>query len=63
MLYFGLPGLSFRSQSNMLNIVLLCRAAYKGFADCIRLLLFMDACLDRPDKEGMLFGLFVMHSN
>ncbi|KAG0629567.1 hypothetical protein M758_1G113200 [Ceratodon purpureus] len=27
-------------------------ASYKGFADSIRLLLFMDACLDRPDKEG-----------
>lgn len=28
------------------------RAAYKGFSDCIRLLLFMDAHLGRADKEG-----------
>ncbi|KAH9311456.1 hypothetical protein KI387_026491, partial [Taxus chinensis] len=27
-------------------------AAYKGFADCIRLLLFMDAYRGRQDKEG-----------
>eukprot|EP00249_Psilotum_nudum_P015876 c25566_g1_i1 orf=202-2070(-) len=27
-------------------------AAYKGFADCVRLLLFMDAYRDRQDKEG-----------
>ncbi|BBN08262.1 palmitoyltransferase ZDHHC13/17 [Marchantia polymorpha subsp. ruderalis] len=27
-------------------------AAYKGFADCIRYLLFMDAYLGRQDKEG-----------
>nr|KAJ0191333.1 hypothetical protein LSAT_V11C800413880 [Lactuca sativa] len=29
-----------------------CRAAYKGFADCIRLLLFLDAYRGRQDKEG-----------
>lgn len=28
------------------------RAAYKGFADCIRLLLFLDAYRGRQDKEG-----------
>lgn len=28
------------------------RAAYKGFADCIRLLLFLDAYRARQDKEG-----------
>ncbi|KAL3687162.1 hypothetical protein R1sor_013471 [Riccia sorocarpa] len=27
-------------------------AAYKGFADCIRFLLFMDAYIGRQDKEG-----------
>jgi len=27
-------------------------AAYKGFSDCIRLLLYMDAYLGRADKEG-----------
>lgn len=27
-------------------------AAYKGFADCIRLLLFLDAYIGRQDKEG-----------
>ncbi|CAK9209241.1 unnamed protein product [Sphagnum troendelagicum] len=27
-------------------------AAYKGFSDCVRLLLFMDAHLGRADKEG-----------
>lgn len=31
-----------------------CRAAYKGFADCIRLLLFLDAYRGRQDKEGNL---------
>ncbi|XP_073004403.1 protein S-acyltransferase 24-like isoform X3 [Typha latifolia] len=29
-----------------------CRAAYKGFIDCIRLLLFLDAYSGRQDKEG-----------
>lgn len=28
------------------------RAAYKGFSDCIRLLLFLDAHVGRKDKEG-----------
>ncbi|KAJ9705448.1 hypothetical protein PVL29_003470 [Vitis rotundifolia] len=37
--------LSFSSIGNML-------AAYKGFADTIRLLLFRDACQGRTDKEG-----------
>ena len=32
----------------------LTRAAYKGFADTIRLLLFRDANQARQDKEGML---------
>lgn len=59
---FGLPGLFCRSQNNMLNVVLLCRASYKGFADSIRLLLFMDACLDRADKEGTIFGLSSIHT-
>ncbi|XP_054804837.1 protein S-acyltransferase 24-like isoform X2 [Prosopis cineraria] len=27
-------------------------AAYKGFADCIRLLIFLDAYMGRQDKEG-----------
>lgn len=27
-------------------------AAYKGFADCVRLLLFLDGCVGRKDKEG-----------
>lgn len=40
-------------QKNVLIVVFLLRASYKGFADCIRLLLFMDACLDRVDKEGV----------
>lgn len=31
-----------------------CRAAYKGFSDCVRLLLFLDAYRGRQDKEGML---------
>jgi len=30
-----------------------CRAAYKGFADTIRLLLFLGAYRARQDKEGM----------
>jgi hypothetical protein len=30
-----------------------CRAAYKGFGDCIRLLLFLDAHRTRQDKEGL----------
>ena len=51
---FGLQALFYQS-CNMFNIVLLYRAAYKGFADTIRLLLFMDACLDRADKEGIYF--------
>lgn len=29
------------------------RAAYKGFGDCIRLLLFLDAHRTRQDKEGI----------
>lgn len=29
------------------------RAAYKGFADTVRLLLFRDACQGRQDKDGM----------
>jgi len=29
------------------------RAAYQGFADTIRLLLFRDACQGRQDKDGM----------
>ena len=33
---------------------MICRAAYKGFADCIRLLLFLDAYRGRQDKEGMV---------
>lgn len=33
--------------------ILPCRAAYKGFADSIRLLLFLDAYRGRQDKEGM----------
>lgn len=28
------------------------RAAYKGFADSVRLLLFLDAHRGRQDKEG-----------
>jgi hypothetical protein len=32
----------------------ICRAAYKGFADTIRLLLFLGAYRGRQDKEGML---------
>ena len=32
------------------------RAAYKGFADCIRLLLFLDAYRGRQDKEGKYFS-------
>lgn len=31
------------------------RAAYKGYPDCVRLLLFMDADRSRQDKEGMFF--------
>ncbi len=46
----------------MLSFLLTCclganphgRAAYKGFSDCIRLLLYMDAYLGRADKEGMM---------
>lgn len=30
-----------------------CRAAYKGFADTMRLLLFLGAYSTRQDKEGM----------
>lgn len=42
------------------------RAAYKGFADCIRLLLFLDAYRGRQDKEGkpiifLQLSFFVMH--
>lgn len=33
--------------------IFLSRAAYKGFADSIRLLLFLDAYRGRQDKEGM----------
>lgn len=36
---------------------MICRAAYKGFADCIRLLLFLDAYRGRQDKEGNFFCL------
>lgn len=32
------------------------RAAYKGFADCIRLLLFLDAYRGRQDKEGIILS-------
>lgn len=49
------------------------RAAYKGFADCIRLLLFLDAYRGRQDKEGktvlisvtyhFFLILWVKHSN
>lgn len=31
------------------------RAAYKGFADTVRLLLFWNACQGRQDKEGTLW--------
>ena len=34
-------------------LVLMDRAAYKGFADTIRLLLFRDASQGRQDKDGM----------
>jgi palmitoyltransferase len=34
-------------------ILKICRAAYKGFADSIRLLLFLGAYRGRQDKEGM----------
>lgn len=30
------------------------RAAYKGFSDTVRLLLFRDACQGRQDKEGII---------
>lgn len=36
-----------------LSLLLLNRAAYKGFADTIRLLLFRDASQGRQDKEGI----------
>lgn len=36
-----------------------CRAAYKGFADSIRLLLFLDAYRGRQDKEGTVFYIFI----
>ena len=35
--------------------ILITRAAYKGFADTIRLLLFRDASQVRQDKDGILF--------
>ena len=37
-------------------LVLSIRAAYKGFADTIRLLLFRDASEGKQDKEGILQG-------
>lgn len=45
---------AFTFTSVFLCIVYLpCRAAYKGFADSIRLLLYLDAHRVRQDKEGM----------
>lgn len=35
-------------------MILTTRAAYKGFADTVRLLLFRDASQARQDKEGIL---------
>lgn len=34
-------------------MLILSRAAYKGFADTVRLLLFRDAAQARQDKEGI----------
>lgn len=36
------------------SLLRVCRAAYKGFADSIRLLLFLDAYRGRQDKEGII---------
>lgn len=38
------------------------RAAYKGFADSIRLLLFLDAYRGRQDKEGEFHSSFIFLS-
>lgn len=56
-------GLVCRNLNILMNAVLLCRASYKGFADCIRLLLFMDASLNRADKEGMHLGQSVQSAS
>jgi len=39
------------------------RAAYKGFADTVRLLLFRDASQGRQDKEGMLFRCYFQRNS
>lgn len=43
----------------MLINMLSTRAAYKGFADTVRLLLFRDASQGRQDKEGIANVLYV----
>lgn len=42
----------------MLIIILSTRAAYKGFVDTVRLLLFRDASQGRQDKEGIANVLY-----
>lgn len=43
-----------RSFRTKVHLMVSIRAAYKGFADTIRLLLFRDASQERQDKEGIL---------
>ena len=43
----------------MILLLFSTRAAYKGFADTIRLLLFRDASQGKQDKEGMLVGQLI----
>lgn len=38
------------------------RAAYKGFADCIRLLLFLGVYRGRQDKEGKLLQIWGLYA-
>lgn len=42
------------STGKLIIMIFSTRAAYKGFADTVRLLLFRDASQGRQDKEGIL---------
>lgn len=44
-------------------LLLMTRAAYKGFADTIRLLLFRDASQGRQDKDGMPSWPLILSTN
>lgn len=39
--------------AKLILMILSTRAAYKGYADTVRLLLFRDASQERQDREGI----------